>query len=251
MSKCEQCIVREFSSLKALNKDELLKIANCKSSYIIKKGEPIFTEGENVNGIFCIKDGVCKLTKLSANGNDQIVKLITKGELLGQRSMISEEPVNLSAIALEDMEVCFIPKTEIMGFFNQNNQFSMNVMKTICGDLKEADDHLVTMAQKNVKQRLAETLLYLYDTFGLEDDNSLKVKLSREELAGMVGTATESCIRLLSDFNKTGAYRAVRQKNYYTGQKWTFKLGVRKLKSYSDCGIAIKHILLLILLKLF
>ncbi|MDV6170344.1 Crp/Fnr family transcriptional regulator [Flavobacterium sp. DG1-102-2] len=204
MSKCEQCIVREFSSLKALNKEELLKIADCKSSYIIKKGEPIFTEGENVNGIFCIKDGVCKLTKLSANGNDQIVKLITKGELLGQRSMISEEPVNLSAIAIEDMEVCFIPKTEIMGLFKQNNQFSMNVMKAICGDLKDADEHLVTMAQKSVKQRLAETLVYLLDTFGINPDKSLNIKLSREEIAGMVGTATESCIRLLSEFNKLG-----------------------------------------------
>lgn len=202
MSKCDQCIVREFSSLKALNKDELLKIADCKSSYTIKKGEPIFTEGENVNGIFCIKNGVCKLTKLSANGNDQIVKLITKGELLGQRSMISEEPANLSAIALDDMEVCFIPKSEIMGLFTQNNQFSMSVMKAICGDLKEADEHLVTMTQKTVKQRLAETLIYLLDTFGVNPDKSLNIKLSREELAGMVGTATESCIRLLSEFSK-------------------------------------------------
>lgn len=204
MSKCEQCIVREFSSLKALNKEELLKMAECKSSFTIKKGEPIFSEGENVNGIFCIKDGVCKLTKLSPNGNDQIVKLITKGELLGQRSMISDEPVNLTATALEDMEVCFIPKTEVMGFFNENNQFSMNVMKTICGDLKDADDHLVNMAQKPVKQRLAETLVYLYKTFGVENDKSLKIKLSREEIAGMVGTATESCIRLLSELNKQG-----------------------------------------------
>ncbi|QEE50843.1 Crp/Fnr family transcriptional regulator [Flavobacterium alkalisoli] len=204
MSKCEQCIVREFSSLKALNKDELLRMANCKTSYIIKKGEPIFTEGENVNGIFCVKDGVCKLTKLSANGNEQIVKLVSKGELLGQRSMISDEPVNLSAVALEDMEVCFVPKSEIVSFFNHNNQFSMNVMKSICGDLKEADDHLVNMAQKSVRQRLAETLLYLHDTFGTNEDKSLHVKLSREEIAGMVGTATESCIRLLSEFNKSG-----------------------------------------------
>lgn len=204
MSKCEQCIVREFSSLKALNKEEILKIADCKSTYTIKKGEAIFTEGDNVNGIFCIKDGVCKLTKLSANGNDQIVKLITKGELLGQRSMISEEPVNLSAIAVEDMQVCFIPKTQIMTLFSQNNQFSMNVIKTICGDLKEADEHLVNMAQKSVKQRLAETLVYLLDTFGTNPDNSLNIKLSREEIAGMVGTATESCIRLLSEFNKSG-----------------------------------------------
>jgi CRP-like cAMP-binding protein len=204
MSKCEQCIVREFSSLKALNKEEILHLSDCKSSYIIRKGEAVFTEGENVNGIFCVKDGVCKLTKLSPNGNDQIVKLIHKGELLGQRSMISEEPVNLSAVALEDMEVCFIPKAEVLNFFNNNNKFSFNVMKTICGDLKDADDHLVAMAQKSVKQRLAETLLYLQDTFGINEDKSLKLKLSREELAGMIGTATESCIRLLSEFNKGG-----------------------------------------------
>lgn len=202
MSKCEQCIVREFSSLKALSKDELLKISECKTTHIIKKGEVIFEEGENVNGIYCIKDGVCKLTKLSANGKDHIVKLVTKGELLGQRSMISEEPVNLSAVALEDMNVCFIPKTEVMGFFDKNNQFSMSVMKTICGDLKDADDHMVNLAQKTVKERLAETLLYLHDTFGKNEDQSLKVQLSRDELASMIGTATESCIRLLSDFKK-------------------------------------------------
>ncbi|MFV8375589.1 Crp/Fnr family transcriptional regulator [Flavobacterium sp. LB1P71] len=204
MSKCEQCIVREFSSLKALTKDELLKLSDCKTSHTIKKGEVIFEEGENVNGIYCVKNGICKLTKLSPNGKDHIVKLVTKGELLGQRSMISDEPVNLSAVALEDMEVCFIPKSEVMGYFDKNNQFSMNVMKTICGDLKEADDHMVNLAQKTVKERLAETLLYLDDTFGKNEDNSLKVQLSREELASMIGTATESCIRLLSDFNKLG-----------------------------------------------
>jgi CRP-like cAMP-binding protein len=63
---------------------------------------------------------------------------------------------------------------------------------------------MVSMAQKTVKQRLAETLLYLHDTFGKNDDETLKIQLSREELAGMIGTATESCIRLLSDFNKLG-----------------------------------------------
>ncbi|HRN45019.1 MAG TPA: Crp/Fnr family transcriptional regulator [Flavobacterium sp.] len=203
MSKCEQCIVREFSSLKTLTKEELLTLSDCKTSHIIKKGDAIFEEGENVNGIYCIKEGVCKLTKLSANGKDHIVKLVTRGELLGQRSMISDEPVNLSAIALEDMQVCFIPKTEVMGYFDKNNQFSLSVMKSICGDLN-ADDHLVNLAQKTVKERLAETLLYLHDTFGKKEDNSLKVVLSRDELASMIGTATESCIRLLSDFNKLG-----------------------------------------------
>lgn len=204
MSKCEQCIVREFSSLKALNKEELIKLAECKTSHTIKKGSPIFEEGDNVNGIYCIATGACKLTKLSPNGKDQIVKLVKAGELLGQRSMISDEPANLSAVALEDMEVCFIPKTEVIRMFDNNNQFSMNMMKTICGDLKEANEHMVSISQKTVKERLAETLINLQETFGNDTDGFLKIQLSREELAGMIGTATESCIRLLSDFNKVG-----------------------------------------------
>jgi CRP-like cAMP-binding protein len=226
MGKCEQCIVRELSSLKALNKGELLRLAECKTSSIIKKGDPIFEEGDAVNGIYCITVGICKLSKLSANGKDQIVKLVKAGELLGQRSMISDEPANLSAVALEDMEVCFIPKSEVLNFFDTNNQFSMNLMKTICGDLKETSDHLVSISQKTVKERLAETLIYLQETFGKNEDGSLRIQLSREEMAGMIGTATESCIRLLSDFNKLGLIEL-------SGKKIILK-DIGKLKRIAD-----------------
>lgn len=204
MSKCEQCVVREFSALKALTKDELVTMSSCKTATTIKKGESLFVEGDNVNGVFCIKDGVCKMTKLSANGKDQIVKLSQKGELLGQRSLISDEPANLSAVAVEDMEVCFIPKSDILNFFNNNNAFSMSLMKSVCGDLKDADDMMVNLAQKNVKERLAQTLLYLEEKFGVLEDKSLRLQLSRDEIASIIGTATESCIRLLSEFKKLG-----------------------------------------------
>ncbi|HSD14183.1 MAG TPA: Crp/Fnr family transcriptional regulator [Flavobacterium sp.] len=204
MSKCDQCIVREFSALKALNKDEIMKLADCKTSFTVKKGDIIFEEGDSLDGIFCVKDGVCKLTKLSSNGKDQIVKLVTKGELLGQRSLISEEPANLGAVALEDMQVCFVPKNQVMEFFNENNKFSLNMMKNVCHDLKEADNVLVNLAQKSVKERLAITLLYLEDSFGVDKDGCLKIQLSREEISSIIGTATESCIRLLSEFNKSG-----------------------------------------------
>lgn len=204
MSNCEFCLVRKQSSLSALTAEEVDALDRSRVSYSLKKGESLFAEGENINGIFCVKEGACKITKLSSNGNQQVVKLSTAGELLGQRSMISEEPAGLSAVAVNDMAVCFIPKEKVLEFFNRNNQFSMKMMKAICGDLKEANSHLVDMAQKSVKQRLAGTLLYLHDTFGTEQDDSLKLKLSREELAGMIGTATESCIRLLSELQKEG-----------------------------------------------
>ncbi|NND24715.1 MAG: Crp/Fnr family transcriptional regulator [Flavobacteriaceae bacterium] len=202
MSRCEQCIVRQFNSLKALTKDELLRVSGCKTVRFIKKGEIIFEEGETLNGVYCVKDGICKLSKLSANGKDQIVKLVLKGDLLGQRSLISEESANLTAMALNDMEVCFIPKKEIIGDLKKNTNFSMEVLKDMANDLKEADNIIVDMTQKSVKQRLAETLIYIHDSFGITDDGYLSIILSREDFASIVGTATESAIRVLSQFKK-------------------------------------------------
>ncbi len=202
MSKCEQCIVRQLSSIKALDKSELMRMSECKTSETIKKGTVLFEEGEHLNGVICIRNGACKLTKLSANGKDQIVKFIKRGDLLGQRSVISNEAVNLTATALNDMEVCIIPKSEILTAFKNNHNFSVELIRDVCHELKDANNAVVNMAQHNVKQRLAKALLYLEDTFGTDENGVLNIYLSREELANTIGTATESAIRLLSDFKK-------------------------------------------------
>ncbi|MCK7591877.1 Crp/Fnr family transcriptional regulator [Subsaxibacter sp. CAU 1640] len=212
MSKCEQCIIRQFNSLKALTKDELIRISGCKTSRFVKKGELIFQEGETLNGVFCVKDGVCKLSKLSENGRDHIVKLIVKGDLLGQRSLIGSESANLTAVALNDMEVCFIPKDEIIRDLQKNSNFSMDVLQQMAKDLKESDNVIVNMAQKSVKKRLAETLLYLHDSFGTDNEGALNLVLSREDFSNIVGTATESAIRILSDFKKDGLISSIGKK---------------------------------------
>lgn len=209
MSKCEQCIIKQFNSLKSLTTDELVRISKCKTSMIIKKGEVIFEEGEMLNGVYCVKDGICKLSKLSENGKDQIVKMVVKGQLLGQRSLISDESSNLQAVALNDMEVCFIPKSEILKDLQNNSKFSFDVLKEMAHDLKEADDVIVNMAQKHVRQRLAETLVYIHDTFGTNPDGTLSILLSREDFANIVGTATESAIRVLSQFKKDGLISSI------------------------------------------
>lgn len=204
MSKCEHCIVRQFSSLNALNKNELIRISECKESVIIKKGEVIFQEGQHLDGIYCVRSGICKLTKLSDNGRQQIIKFVKSGDLLGQRTVISNDTVNLTATAIQDMEVCFIPKSDIQDAFQNNQRFSGEVIKVLCHDLREADNTIVNMAQKPVRERLAYFLLHFHDDFGLDEEGYLSVQLSREEIAGMVGTATESLIRMLSEFSKKG-----------------------------------------------
>lgn len=202
MSSCSQCIVRKFSALKSLNKSELIHMSECKTGQIIKKGSYIFNEGEHIKGVYCIKSGVCKLVKLSPNGRNQIVKFIKKGDLLGQRSIVSDDAVSLSAIAVEDMQVCFIPKSDVLSVFRQNANFSSEIINDICYDLKLANNQIVRMAHKTVRSRFATILLELEDEFGLDSEQNIRLKLSREEYANLVGTATESMIRMFANFSK-------------------------------------------------
>ena len=203
-SRCENCIIRQFNSLRAMSKEELKQVSDSKTTRTIKKGEPIFEEGDKLNGVYCVRNGVSKLSKLSANGKDQIVKLASKGEVLGQRSVISQESTNLSAIAVNDMEVCFIPKESINNTLQKNPNFTSEVLRHMAHDLKEADDVIVNISQKTVKQRMAEAFLYLQNNFGEDAEGYLALTLSREDISNVVGTATESAIRIISEFKKKG-----------------------------------------------
>lgn len=203
-SRCENCIIRQFSSLRAMTKEELKRVSDSKVSKTIKKGEAIFKEGDKLDGVFCVRNGVSKLSKLSANGSNQIVKLASKGEVIGQRSVVAEEHVNLSATAVSDMEVCFIPKDGIVKTLHTNPNFTLEVLRHMAHDLKEADDVIVNMGQKNVKQRMAQAFLYLKNNFGEDEEGYLSVTLSREDISNVVGTALESCIRIISQFKKNG-----------------------------------------------
>ena len=221
-SRCENCIVRQFNSLRAMTKEELKRVSDSKLTKTIKKGEALFEEGDKLNGVYCVREGVSKLSKLSANGKDQIVKLATKGEVMGQRSVIVEESANLSAVAVNDMQVCFIPKEAIVNTLHSNPDFTYEVLRHMAHDLKEADDvivdmshHLkeaddviVNMSQKTVKQRIAEAFLYLKNNYGEDKDGYLLLTLSREDIANVVGTATESCIRIISEFKKKGLLKS-------------------------------------------
>ncbi len=203
-SRCENCIIRELNALKALKKEELKRISDTKVSKTIRKGDFIFEEGEKLNGVFCVKDGVSKLSKMSDNGKDQIVKIATKGEVLGQRSVITEECTNLSAVALNDMEVCFIPKNQLSESISTNPDFTKELLLEMANELKIADNIIVNMAQKNVRQRIAELLLYLEITFNIDADGYIGMIFTREDIAGIVGTAKEACIRALSKLKKDG-----------------------------------------------
>ncbi|UCE95010.1 MAG: Crp/Fnr family transcriptional regulator [Flavobacteriaceae bacterium] len=201
---CEKCVIRDLNSLSSITGRELHEIAKKKSSLHIQKGEVIFSEGTSLRGVYCLRNGKCKLTKLAPNGKEQIVRFIRRGELVGHRSVISNSVAHLTVTALEEMDVCFIPKHEILELFRNNSEFSMEITKSLAEDLDEANASIANMAQKNVRERLAESLLFFDKIFGVDKDGYISVTLTREEIANAIGTATESTIRLLSEFKKEG-----------------------------------------------
>ncbi|MFS4466789.1 Crp/Fnr family transcriptional regulator [Maribacter sp. 2210JD10-5] len=223
-SRCENCIIRQFNALRAMSKEELKQVSDSKSTRKIKKGEALFEEGEKLDGVFCVRSGVSKLSKLSENGKDQIVKLAAKGEVIGQRSVVAEESVNLSAKAVSDMEVCFIPKEGIVKALHTNPNFTLEVLRHMAHDLKEADDVIVNMSQKSVKQRIAEAFLYLNTNFGSDGEGFLNLTLSREDISNVVGTATESCIRIISELKKAGLLKTSGKKIGIVDEKSLKKL---------------------------
>lgn len=203
-TSCEKCVIRDLNSLQSVQGEELRCVTNSKTTLHIKKGEVIFSEGASLKGVYCLRNGKCKLTKLAPNGKEQIVRFISKGELVGHRSVISNSVAHLTVTALEEMDVCFIPKQEILELFKKNSEFSLGITKSLAEDLDEANASIANMAQKNVRERLAESLLFFERIFGVDNEGFIAVSLTREEIANAIGTATESTIRLLSGFKKEG-----------------------------------------------
>ena len=169
-----------------------------------KKNETVFDQGKRISGCYVILSGIVKQFKTGAEGRDYIFRLAKSFEILGFRSVLSEEPACNTSVAIEDCSVLFIPKKCIHHLVKTNGDFALDLLQIACRELEESHSLITEIAQKSVKERLAELLLTLKNKFGVNENNHLNITLSREELANVVGTATESVIRLLSEFKNEG-----------------------------------------------
>ena len=200
---CNHCSKRFTNVFCKAQYDSLQEINAEKVCTPYKKGEYIFKEGTRPHGIFCVNRGKIKLSKLGDDGKEQIIRLVKPGDPLGYRALLSGDLYSSSAIAIEESGVCFIPKDLFMGILQKDTQLSLEMMKLLSDDLRKAELQITHLAQKPVRERVAEALLFIKETYGFEaDGKTIDVQFSREDLANIVGTATETVIRLLSELNK-------------------------------------------------
>ncbi len=191
-----------FQLFKKLTEEEFNRLNFEKSCAYYKKGTIVYREGSRLTGFFCVTRGIVKIFKTGMDGKEQIIRFAKKGEIIAYRSLLSQELACTTAKIIEEAVLCHIPYQTLLYLIQHNWQFSHHMLQIVCRELREANDYITDIAQKSVRERLAEVLLLLKDSFDLDPQNTLQISLTREELANTVGTATESVIRLLSEFRQ-------------------------------------------------
>lgn len=200
---CSQCSRFNESMFKGLTSEEIESMTRYKTCNMYKKGTIIIHEGSRPTGVFCIRSGKAKVFK-HGDGKDHIVKIAKEGDLLGYKAMLAEDNFPVSIETLEDCHICFVPKQDFIRTLFSSPMFTSRILQAACKELEVLTESVTNMAQKTVKERLAWTLLMLKDTYGADaaEDGSVAINLKREDIANIVGTATETLIRLLHEFKE-------------------------------------------------
>lgn len=197
---CDKCALVTGAIFRHLIPEEAELLNFKKESRQFRRGEVLYKEGSRISGFYCIHSGIIKVFKTGFDGKEQIIRFAKPGDIIAYRSVLSNEAACTSAKVIEDSNVCFIPSEILISFVKSNPSFAYELLKLACHELGEANSFITDIAQKTVRERLAEILLVLVNDFGLDENNYLMISLTREELANIIGTATESVIRLLSEF---------------------------------------------------
>jgi CRP/FNR family transcriptional regulator, polysaccharide utilization system transcription regulator len=201
ISESHNIIDNQMSVFSVLNVEEkeLLKRNSTCTHY--RKGDIIYKEGDKPTGLICLSKGKVKIFKEGVGGREQIVRMAKPVGFIGYRALFAEQNYIASAEAIEDCVICTIEKESLYKILKGNYEFSLSIIRSLASELGFSNNRTVTLTQKHIRGRLAESLIFLKDTYGLEEDNStIKVYLSREDIANLSNMTTSNAIRTLSTF---------------------------------------------------
>ena len=184
-----------------LNQDEKEELQRHISLTQYKKNEFVFKEGDKPTGFLFLVDGKVKIFKEGVGGREQIVRMAKPLGIIGYRAMLAEESHISSAVTLEESLICTVSPDFILHRALKNSDFSLKIIRKLAKELGFSNSRTVTLTQKHIRGRLAESLILLKDKYGYEPDGTtMKVYLSREDIANLSNMTTSNAIRTLSTF---------------------------------------------------
>lgn len=186
--------------MSSLSKNQIRELKDNAIALTFKKGQDISSRHTDSEGLFCIRSGIAKFY-LNTHESNVTIALRTAGEMFGHHELVSNETV-FSVGCLTDMEVCIFPKKKVMSEFESTPSFSKRIVASLNHDMAELGNYVLMLSNKSIKQRTANALLYLKEKVGVTHDGTIEMKLSKQELADMVGASRESVFRELAFFKK-------------------------------------------------
>lgn len=202
---CRACATVEQSLWVDLPTEVQDTVGESRFDIRLNRGDELYREGQYGTNLFCVHGGAIKLSKIGHLGREVILRFVVPGEVLGYQALITNQPFSHSAVAIEDnVSVCCIPWKTVMELMRHSPALAMRFLEQMSHEVEKAEHTMLSLAQKPVKARLAETLLLLKQCYGVRDGGWIAVDLTREELSNVIGSAPEVVIRLLTSMKKEG-----------------------------------------------
>ena len=200
-----QEITEKLSNLwSLLTEEEKTEFSQSLSVKTFKKNEMVYHEGESPDHLLCLLSGKVKIFRDGVGGRSQIMRVMRPVQYFGYRASLAGEPYITAAAAFEESIICCIPMKVVKKVMSQNIAICQFFIRELATDLGIADCRTVSLTQKHIRGRLAEAILFLKETYGVSDDGTLGILLSREDLANLSNMTTSNAIRTLSTFATEG-----------------------------------------------
>ena len=203
---CSQCSNRDKSIFCKLEQESLKDVSDHKIMNQYKRGQILFHEDNPAFGVFCISEGKVKLTKNSENGKETLLRIAGPGDLIGFQHIVHSGMNDVTATALEETKICFIDRLYLNNLIQKENSCAMELLSHVANDMAALQERVNGFQNKNVRERVAYLLKDLSSRFGVDTDEGrrLNIQLSREDMASMLGIATETLIREISQLRTDG-----------------------------------------------
>jgi CRP/FNR family transcriptional regulator len=167
-----------------------------------KKGEAIFSEGDDGDGFFVVADGLVKIFKLSKEGKEQILHIFGPGEPFGEVPVFSGQRFPANAQAIVESRLLFFPRGAFIDLISGNPSLALNMLAVLSKRLRQFTVQIENLSLKEVPGRLAAYLIYLANEQGKED--SVELNISKGQLASLLGTIPETLSRIFARMNSEG-----------------------------------------------
>jgi CRP-like cAMP-binding protein len=201
----EFCLEAPNSIFKNLNLKEKESITQNHKLYHIKKGRSLFKEGEKAHGLICLASGKVKLYSEGVGGRKQILSMEKPSDIFGYRTLFGDSKWHMTGEAVEDSTICVLEKGPLVKIIKKNADLSFRFSKLLSEELHFANNRIISLTQKHVRGRVAESLLMLRNIYGQEEDKkAIAVYLSREDIASLSSMTTSNAIRTLSNLASEG-----------------------------------------------